>query len=105
MLQQNIELMGEEVIKKRESIVLRRIHGTYFLIDISDNYSNNKCSLYEINETGEFLWNEMDKKRTIKELAVSLKEAIIDEVDFKIIYDDVLDYINTLYENKFVEVQ
>ena len=36
-------------ISKKEGIVARTIHGSFFLIDIADNYSGDKCSLYEIN--------------------------------------------------------
>ena len=48
-------------MRKNESIVARKIHDTYFLIDTKENYSDEKCRLYEINEIGYFLWNNISK--------------------------------------------
>ena len=69
-------------IAKKENIVARTIHGSSFLIDISDNYSGDTCSLYEINQTGMFIWNNIDGTRSVKELAELLQAAIVDDVDF-----------------------
>lgn len=46
-----------------EKVVAREIHGSYFLIDITDNYSGDRCALYEINETGMFLWKNLSTKK------------------------------------------
>lgn len=91
------------VIKKNENIVLRKIHGSAFLIDISDNYSGNKCALYEINETGMFIWNKINGLRTVEELALLLSEAVGGCVDYQILQGDVTEFIDTLAENHFVE--
>lgn len=91
-------------IKKNENIVARKIHSSSFLIDISDNYSGDKCSIYEINETGIFIWNNIDGTRNIDELAMLLKNAIIDEVDYQVLYSDVKEFVGTLIDRCFVEV-
>lgn len=91
-------------IKKNENIVARKIHGTHFLIDISDNYSGDKCALYEINETGMFIWKNINGSHTVEELAMLLKKAIVDDVDYQILYDDVVEFIETLATKHFVEV-
>lgn len=49
-------------INRKDNIVCRKIHGSYFLIDISDNYSGDKCSLYEVNQTGMFIWNNIESE-------------------------------------------
>lgn len=92
------------MIKKNENIVARKIHGTSFLIDISDNYSGNKCAIYEINETGMFIWNNINGSRSTAELSSLLKEAIVDKIDYQILYDDVTEFINTLTARHFIEV-
>jgi len=93
------------MIKKNENIILRQIHGSFFLIDISDNYAGDKCALYEINGTGKFIWENIDDETTVDKLAQILKNAIIEDIDFDIIFNDVLDYVNELKSNGFVEVQ
>lgn len=87
---------------KNDSVVLRTIHGSIFLIDISDNYSGDKCSLYEINETGRFLWDVVDQNRTIGELVVALQNAIVDEVPRDVLLNDVTEYINDLIGKRFI---
>lgn len=61
-------------IKKNPNIVARKIHGSSFLIDISDNYSGDKCALYEINETGMFIWSNIDRE-TKRRRAGSIDES------------------------------
>lgn len=87
---------------KNGDVVLRTIHGSIFLIDIADNYSGDRCSLYEINETGRFLWDNIENNRTIDGLVSALQDAIIDEVSYDVLLNDVTEYINDLIEKKFV---
>ena len=56
------------LMRKNENIVARKIHGSFFLIDISDNYSGDQCAIYEINETGMFIWEQINGARDIEEL-------------------------------------
>ena len=91
-------------IRKRKNIVARRIHGSYFLIDISDNYSGDTCAIYEINETGMFIWNNIDGNCNVEVLTNLLKSAIVDDVDYQVIYDDVNEFVGELVIRRFVEV-
>lgn len=91
-------------ISKKEDIVARTVHGSFFLIDITDNYSGDKCSLYEINQTGMFIWNSIDGSRSVRELAELLQDAIIDDVDIDLIYQDVTEFVSDLLEKHFVEM-
>ncbi len=91
-------------IKKKENIVARKIHGSSFLIDISDNYSGDKCSIYEINATGMFIWGNINGTRSVEELSLLLKAVVIDVVDYQNLHDDVTEFIETLKVRQFVEV-
>ncbi len=91
------------VIKKNENIVARKVHGSSFLIDISDNYSGDKCAIYEINETGMFIWDNINGTRSIEELVTLLKTVIIDDIDYQILHEDVKEFIDTLIIRQFVE--
>lgn len=90
-------------IQKNKNIVGRKIHGSFFLIDIADHYTGDKCALYEINQTGQFLWNQIDGSRSTEDLVCLLKAAIVDEVDEQILYTDVSEFINVLLAKQFVE--
>ena len=92
------------LMRKNENIVARKIHGSFFLIDISDNYSGDQCAIYEINETGMFIWEQINGARDIEELVALLKSAVIDDVDPQLLRDDVIEFIDTLIMKRFVEV-
>ena len=38
------------MINKKEYVVERKIHDSIYLINTKQNYLNDKCCLYEINE-------------------------------------------------------
>ena len=92
------------VITKNKNIVVRKVHGSFFLVDIADDYSGNKCALYEINETGSFIWNSINDARTAEQLTLLLKHAIIENIDYQILYDDVTEFLDSLAARKFVEI-
>ena len=92
------------MITKNENVVARKIHGSYFLIDISDNYFNDKCALYEINETGFFIWNSINGARSVEDLVELLRNAIIGDIDIQILHDDVIDFVDALTLKNFLEV-
>lgn len=92
------------MIKKNSDIVMRKIHGSCFLIDISDKYVGNKCALYEINETGEFIWNSINDERNINEITNILVAAVVDEIDYEVVLSDVTEFINDLRRKGFLEV-
>lgn len=89
-------------MRKNESIVARKIHDTYFLIDTKENYSDEKCRLYEINEIGYFLWNNISKDNSLNELTALLLTALDDEVDEKQVYEDVEMFVKSLFSMGFV---
>ena len=92
-------------MRKNESIVARKIHDTYFLIDTKENYSDEKCRLYEINEIGYFLWNNIskdNKDNSLNELTALLLTALDDEIDEKQVYEDVEMFVKSLISMGFV---
>lgn len=91
------------MLTKSHNIVFRKIHGTAFLIDISDNYAGDSCALYELNETGAFLWDCLDHIGTVEGLAKALQNAIVDEVEYDIIFNDVNEYIHVLAGKQFLK--
>ena len=75
------------------------------LIDISDNYSNDKCALYEINQCGKFLWEKIDSVNTKNDLVRLLIDAIIDNVDEEVVQNDVSEFLQTMLTIGFAEVE
>lgn len=95
---------NSNLLKKNKNIVMRKIHGSCFLIDISDKYQGDKCSLLEINETGEFIWKFISDGKEISDVVDALKMSIVEEIDYEILLSDVTEYIQELCRNNFLEV-
>ena len=89
-------------MKKNENIVERCIYGNYFLIDITENYFNEKAYLYEINELGHFIWSRIDGKKDISIIAKEILEAVVDDVKYEDVFEDTEAYINILIDKGFV---
>lgn len=49
------------------SVVARKTGSEYILVPLTDNIADMN-SVYTLNETGAFLWENIDGKRTIDEL-------------------------------------
>ena len=90
-------------MRRYEHIVARKIHDSFFLIDTKQNYLNDKCSLYEINEIGYFIWNDIDGSKTVEDIIQDLFSQIVGEVDYNELEYDVKVFLETLIANGFVE--
>ncbi len=92
------------MLKCVENIIERQIHDTYFLIDIKQNYLDDKCRLYEINETGSYIWNMLLKGSNVNDIVKSILYEVGDEAGYEEIYSDVTEYIDLLRRAGFLEV-
>lgn len=79
----------ERVYKKNNNFVYRKIGDESIIIPIK-NDSADLTSLYTLNETADFIWNELGKNKNIesiincliKEFGVSYDEAFNDTIRF-----------------------
>lgn len=76
----------------------------YALINITDNYKGDQCSLLELNEMGNYVWNKIGDGCTVNALADQLFKEIVDDVSFQTVLDDVCEFVQALLECRFVEV-
>lgn len=90
------------VFKRNKNIVLRNIHDAHFLIDITDNYQDDKCVIYELNEIGNFIWENIEGNN-VKKLSNELKNLIVDDIAYEIIYNDIFEYVNILLKYNFIQ--
>lgn len=66
-----------KTIKKREGIVNRKIHDLFYLIDIRANYTQDKCILYQMNEIGNFIWDNLEIADDIRAMTNLLVQQIL----------------------------
>ena len=66
--------------KKNSKIVARKTGSEYVLVPVRDNIADMEA-VYTLNETGAFIWDLIDGKRSIKEIAEELvKEFEVDTI-------------------------
>ncbi len=90
------------MIKRNENIVARKIHDTFFLVDIKQNYINDKCMLFEINEMGYFIWSMLAFTENIETLVDIIIKKIDEPIEKSIIFNDVKTFLNTLIMEGYV---
>lgn len=88
---------------QKKNIVKRKIHDSYFLIDIKQNYLDDKCYIYELNPMGNLIWDSVDKVSSLTELAQLVKNKIDDNISFQQIMEDTKHFVDILIANEFLE--
>lgn len=91
------------MVKRKTYIVKRNIHGDVFLINSKQNYLNDKCPIYEINEIGEFIWENIAESIELSKLVSLIIGAINDDVDENVVLIDTKEYLELLSAEGFLE--
>jgi hypothetical protein len=81
------------VLSHSESVVTRKTGNEYVLVPVTNNIADMD-SVYTLNETGAFIWEQIDGKRTVKEII----ELLIGEyeTDIESATEDVFEFIGNM---------
>lgn len=82
------------------SIVTRKTGNEYVLVPIANNIADMN-SVYTLNETGSFLWEQIDGKRNVEEIIKLLIEEY--DIDKQKAESDVFSFIDTM--SKYLIIQ
>jgi len=66
----------DTVFTKDENIVARKIAGEMLLVPIRGNLADMQ-RIFALNPVGEFIWNHLDGKKTVK----SIRDTLLEEFD------------------------
>jgi len=92
------------VYKPSEDIVARNIQGELIIIPITSGIGDLEDEIFTLNETGRAIWEKLDGKKTLKEIAQELArdfEGSLEEIE-----KDVLGLIRELLKRRMlVEVK
>lgn len=83
----------ESILSHSTNIVTRKTGNEYVLVPVANNIADMN-SVYTLNETGAFIWEQIDGKRTIEEIIEILVKEY--EIDNKTAMEDVFTFINNL---------
>ncbi len=90
----------DSVLSHSTSVVTRKTGNEYVLIPLSDNIADMN-SVYTLNETGAFIWELIDGKKTVNDLVKALAAEYKTDIDTA--QFDVLSFINKMKEYLMVE--
>jgi hypothetical protein len=83
-----------------EDVVAREIEGEFILVPLTSGIGDMEDEIYTLNETGRAIWERLDGKRSLREVAEDLKaefEAQPGEID-----EDVAGLVKVLLERKMI---
>jgi hypothetical protein len=75
------------------SIVTRKTGNEYVLVPVANNIADMN-SVYTLNETGAFIWEQIDGKRNVGEIIAALINEF--ETDEKTSEEDVLSFVGEM---------
>ena len=83
------------VLSHSTSVVTRKTGNEYVLVPLANNIADMN-SVYTLNETGAFIWEQIDGKRTTRDLIDLLTQEY--ETDIETATRDVFDFIGNMKE-------
>jgi hypothetical protein len=83
----------KSILSHSPSIVTRKTGNEYVLVPIANNIADMN-SVYTLNETGAFIWEQINGKRTVEELINAVTEEY--EIDNENAAKDVFAFVDNL---------
>jgi len=83
----------KSILSHAPSIVTRKTGNEYVLVPVTDNIADMN-SVFTLNETGAFIWEQIDGKKTVEELIVELISEY--EISAEEAEKDVFEFIEDL---------
>jgi len=81
------------VPSRSASVVTRKTGNEYVLVPVTDNIADMD-SVYTLNETGAWIWEQIDGKRTISEIIILVTDEF--DIDNDSATADVLDFLTKM---------
>jgi len=72
------------------SVVTRKTGNEYVLVPVTGNIADMD-SVYALNETGAFIWEQIDGKKSLGDLIAALTGEY--EIDYETAKSDLLDFV------------
>ena len=83
----------KSILSHSPSIVTRKTGNEYVLVPITNNIADMN-SVYTLNETGAFIWEQIDGKNSVEEIINALTAEY--DIDNKTASEDVFSFIDNM---------
>lgn len=70
----NSDILTSTVYQPSEDVVSRDVMGELIIVPLVSGIGDMEDEIYTLNDTGKAVWEKMDGKKSIKEIAESLAE-------------------------------
>jgi hypothetical protein len=90
----------KSILSQSISIVTRKTGNEYVLVPITNNIADMN-SVYTLNETGAFIWEQIDGKRSVEEIIAML--IVEYDIDKQKAESDVFNFIDDM--SKYLIIQ
>ena len=83
-----------------DDVVARDIEGEFILVPLASGIGNMEDELYILNETGKAIWQKLDGKKILREIAVELNvefDGPLEEIE-----RDVIGLVGELFKRRMV---
>lgn len=81
------------ILSHAPSIVTRKTGNEYVLVPVTNNIADMD-SVYTLNETGAFIWEHIDGKRSLSEITDLLVQEY--EIEYEIAKDDIISFVENM---------
>jgi hypothetical protein len=85
------------ILSRSPSVVTRKTGDEYVLVPVANNIADMD-SVYTINETGAFIWEQIDGEKTVEEIIAALIAEY--DIDNGTASKDVLNFVDNM--NKYL---
>ena len=83
----------KSILSQSTKVVTRKTSNEYVLVPITNNIADMN-SVYTLNETGAFIWEHIDGKRSVEEIIITLISEY--DIDPKNAEADVLSFVENM---------
>jgi len=83
----------KSILSHSPSIVTRKTGNEYVLVPIANNIADMN-SVYTLNETGAFIWEQINGKRSVEELIAAVTAEY--DIDYENASIDVFEFIDNM---------
>lgn len=79
----------KSILSHSPTVVTRKTGNEYILVPIANNIAD-MTSVYTLNETGAYIWEHVDGKRSVEEIIMLMTSEY--DVDFETASEDVFEF-------------
>lgn len=90
----------DKVYKPSEDVVARDVQGEFVIIPITSGIGDLEDEIFSLNETGRAIWDKLDGKKSLKNIAAELSEEF--EAPLEEIERDCMGLVEELLKRRIV---